>query len=267
VRTFLLRAVCALTLSAQTLPQPTFRFHHLHLNGTGMQEFYARLFDPAVTSQEPVAGYAALRSGPMLLLFGQPHAAADRTNVTAQAPSAIWHFGWGGVTLGETYLRHAAREVHWEPPLPAAELHVHLLSVDPAAAAVWYRDVLGARADLLSDRTRRTPASRPEQRVAEAAVYFGDFAMLIYRTDQRLAPTRGQRTDHVAFFGEGLDEWLARARTRGVTIMEPKRPFGTGAAALIEGPDKIAIELLEHEGTKGREGREGTKFLEGREIS
>jgi hypothetical protein len=50
-----------------------------------------------------------------------------------------------------------------------------------------------------------------------------------------------------------LDEWLAHARLRGVTILEPKRPFGTGAAALIEGPDKIAIELLDHENTKVHE--------------
>ena len=256
VRTFLLLAFGVLALGEQTPVDRPFRFHHLHLNGTGMQEFYARLFDPAVTTQESFAGYAALRSGPMLLLFGQPYGTTDRTPVTPQAPSAIWHFGWGGVTLGETYLQHAAREVQWDPPLPAAELHVHLLSADPAVAAAWYRDILGARADIPSDRQRRRPAPRPEQRVAEAAVYFGHFAMLIYRTDQRLTSTRGQRTDHLAFTREGLDEWLTRARTRRVTIIEPKVPFGASTATLIEGPDRIAIELLEHEGTKVFEGRE-----------
>jgi hypothetical protein len=251
VRTFLLLVFGVLALREQTLVDRPFTFHHLHLNGTGMLEFYSRLFDPAVTTRESFAGYAALRSGPMLLLFGQPHASPDRTPATPPAPSAIWHFGWGAVTLGETYLQHAAREVQWEAPLSAADLHVHLLSADPALAADWYRDVLGARADIPSGRNRRRPAARPEQRVAEAVVYFDQFAMLIYRTDQRLTSTRGQRTDHLAFAREGLDEWLTRPRTRRVTIIEAKVPFGASAATIIEGPDKIAIELLDHENTKG----------------
>jgi hypothetical protein len=202
-------------------------FHHLHLNGTGMQEFYARLFDPSLTSQSPVAGYPALRSGSMLLLFGEPHASTERTPVAPPGETAVWHFGWGTVSLGETYLQHAAREVQWEPPLPAGQLHVHLLSRSPADAAAWYRDRLGARVEVLASARdpSRAAETRPEQRIAEAVVYFGDFALLIYRTNETLVSTRGKRVDHFALT-------VAGAR------------FGETPATMIEGPDKIAIEVI-----------------------
>ena len=201
-------------------------FHHLHLNGTEMQEFYARLFDPAVTSKAPVAGYPALRSGSMLLLFGEPRAPAENTPAPA-GESAIWHFGWGAVSLGETYLQHAAREVQWEPPLPAGRLHLHLLSTSPAGAAAWYRDTLGARVEVLASAgdPARLAAARPEQRIAEAIVHFGDFALLIYRTNQRLVSTRGKRVDHFA-------------------LATPGARFGEIAATMIEGPDQVMIEVI-----------------------
>jgi hypothetical protein len=202
-------------------------FHHLHLNGTGMQEFYARLFDPALTSQSPVAGYPALRSGSMLLLFGDASASKEKRPVPPPGDTAVWHFGWGTVSLGETYLQHAAREVQWEPPLPAGQLHLHLVSRSPAAAAAWYRDRLGARVEVLASASdpARLSAARPEQRIAEAVVYFGDFALLVYRTNETLVTTRGQRVDHFALS-------VAGAR------------FGETPATMIEGPDKIAIEVI-----------------------
>jgi hypothetical protein len=212
-------------------------FHHLHLNDAGLRDFYLRLFDPALTSQTPVAGYPALRSGPMLLLFGQPPGPTGRGGASAASPApttpvtpgetAVWHFGWGPVSLGESYLQHAAHEVRWEPPLPAGQLHLHLLSRSPAAAADWYHETLGARVEVLASARdlRRAPAAQPEQRIAEAIVYFGDFALVIYRTGQTLVSTRGQRVDHVAFGAAG-------AR------------LGESPATIIEGPDKIAIELI-----------------------
>jgi hypothetical protein len=202
-------------------------FHHLHLNGIGMQDFYSRLFDPARTSLAPVAGYPALRSESMLMLFGEPRPATEKTRVVPPGDTAVWHFGWGAVSLGETYLQHAAREVEWEPPLPAGQLHLHLVSRSPADAAAWYRDHLGARVEVLasaSDPTRAA-AARPEQRVAEAVVRFGNFALLIYRTTQTLVSTRGKRVDHFA-------------------LAAPGARFGEVTSNMIEGPDQIVIEII-----------------------
>ena len=218
-------ACCGVLLTAGRMQDQQLTFHHLHLNGTAMQEFYARLFDPASTSLAPVNGYQALRSGPMLMLFGEPRAPARPERATGD--TAIWHFGWGSVSLGESYLQHAAREVQWEPPLPAAQLHLHLLSPAPADAAAWYRDTLGARVEVLQGARdpARVPAARPEQRVAEAVAYFGDFALLFYRTREPLFSTRGTRVDHFALIAAG-------------------GRFGDTPAAMMEGPDKIAIEVI-----------------------
>ena len=156
-------------LSAQSVSdEGPFRFHHLHLNSPGLIDFYSRLFDPATTSRPIVAGFQGLRAGPMLLLFNSTASPAT------PGPSPIWHFGWGTVTLGETYLQHAAGEVVWEPPLPAGRLHLHLLSRSPGVAAAWYTDVLEARVEVMpgADAPTRTQAARAELRVAEAAVHF-----------------------------------------------------------------------------------------------
>ena len=220
-------AVLLACVSGAPTAQPSqLAFHHLHLNGTGLQDFYGRLFDPATTTQAPVAGYPALRSGSMLMLFGDSHSSTKPVVVPA-AETAIWHFGWGSVSLGETYLQHAAREVQWEPPLPAQQLHLHLVSERPATAAAWYRDALGAQIEVLAGAADagRTASARPEQRVAEALVSFGEFALLIYRTDQKLVSTRGQRVDHFA-------------------LAAPGARFGETKANLVEGPDHILIELI-----------------------
>jgi uncharacterized glyoxalase superfamily protein PhnB len=218
----------------------TLRFHHLHLAG-GL-EFYARLFEPSATHRTTVAGFDALRSGTMLLLFGRP----SSTSPAPERASAIWHFGWGDVDVGETYLRHAAREVEWEPPLPAGKLHLHLQSPAPAKAAAWYRDVLGASIEVMPGTLKGRPvAPRPELRLAEAAVRFGGFTLVIHRTNQPLTSTRGQRADHIAFACDDVDRLLKELRDTGVPVLEDVAPFGEGRHVTIEGPDRIAIEFVE----------------------
>jgi catechol 2,3-dioxygenase-like lactoylglutathione lyase family enzyme len=227
----------AMSLVGQERP---FRFHHLHL-AEGV-DFYSRLFEPAITHRESVAGFDALRSGTMLLLFDTP-ASSPRS---PEQPSAIWHFGWGDVNIGETYLGHAAREVEWEPPLPAGKLHVHLQSASPAQTAAWYRDVLGAVIDVLPGTAEGRPvASRPELRLGEAAVRFGDFAMVIHRTNETLVSTRGQRADHIAFSCTGLERLISELHDKGVGVLDQISAFGDARHAMIEGPDRIAIELVE----------------------
>ena len=135
--------------------------------------------------------------------------------------------------------------------MPADKFHLHLVSRSPGLAAAWYRDTFGAVIDVLPGTLAgRAAATRPELRSAEAIVRLGEFAMVIYRTDGAIYSTRGQRADHAAFAIADLSETLRTLRTRGVTILEPIAKFDTTRAAMIEGPDRIAIELVEATLTK-----------------
>jgi lactoylglutathione lyase len=224
------------------LASPCLSFHHLHLNDSrpsSLLEFYERLFDPATTRRVTVGGADGLQSGPMLILIGRGSSAREQV-------TALWHFGWGAVSLGETYLAHARREVAWEPPLPAGRLHLHVRSVTPRAAAAWYRDVLGARVEFPAQAGRAgEELPLPEHRIPEALVWLGETGLLIYRTEPPLLSTRGQRIDHVAIACADLDAALIELSRRGTTVMAGPAAVGDLRTAMIEGPDRMALELVE----------------------
>lgn len=213
-------------------------FHHLHLTGGSVSwiRFYEGLFDPKDIERVSLWGGEALRTGNVLLLVSpQPSPAAPQ-------PSAIWHYGWGGVSLGETYLAHNLREVAWEPPLPAHQFHLHLESVTPNVAAAWYRDRLGAHVEFAAEVER---AADRDLRRPMALARIGTVSMLIYRSDQPLASTRGKQADHLAFRVPDLSALLARFAAADVTVLEPPHALGNDRAAMVEGPDRVAIELVE----------------------
>jgi len=60
-----------------------------------------------------------------------------------------------------------------------------------------------------------------------------------------LAPTRGRLYDHWAVSTADLDKTVARLKSEGVKFLEEIYPWGSMRAAMIEGPDRIAIEILE----------------------
>jgi catechol 2,3-dioxygenase-like lactoylglutathione lyase family enzyme len=222
-------------------PEPVpVAFHHLHLTDGGdrLISFYERMFDPDEVERFELWGAEALRTGNVLLLAsnGTPGA------TPSPQPSAIWHYGWGAVSLGETYLDHNLREVAWEPPLPARGFHLHLESVTPNVAAAWYREYLGADVEFAS---RVEPTPNRDLRRPAALVRVGSVAMLFYKTDQPLASTRGKRADHLAFAVPDLAAVLTRLRAAEVVVLEPPRRFDNAMAALVEGPDRVAIELVE----------------------
>lgn len=222
---------------SQTTAMPV-TFHHLHLTGGSVRwiRFYEGLFDATDIERLTLWGEDALRTGHVLLLVSPPKAPP------APQPSAIWHYGWGGVSLGETYLAHNLREVAWEPPLPAHQFHLHLESVTPNVAATWYRDRLGAHVELASDVEH---SADRDLRRPMALVRVGPVAMLIYRSDQPLASTRGKQADHLAFRVPDLSATLARFAAADVTVLEPPHALGSDMAAMVEGPDRVAIELVE----------------------
>ena len=237
-------AVLAADSSRTRQPPLSLSFHHLHLNDPAspfLLQFYERLFDPATTRRLRVGDADGLQSGPMLLVI-------SKSRLAPPHPSALWHFGWGDVSLGETYVAHAAREVAWEAPLPPERLHLHVRSVSPLAAIAWYRDVLGARVVVPSESASAREVERlptPEHRVPEALVWIGSLGLLIYRTDPPLVTSRGQTADHIGVSCPDLDAAVTRLRAAGVTLIAPPAIVEGLRSAIIEGPDRLAIELVE----------------------
>lgn len=152
--------------------------------------------------------------------------------------------------------------------------HVHLFHEEPRCAANWYVDVLGFAHSPARDPDTGEPVARERWtpcegergdrgwpsleaagtvRAPSARVVHGNGSISSYprqcrgeecTSTPRLAPSRGQVFDHVAFEVDDLDPFLARFDEHGVVILD-RYAFGSGRAVLIEGPDRLAIELVE----------------------
>lgn len=275
---FLLGLAVAATLRShaqETLA--SIRFHHVHLNSTNPAaaiDFYTKTFD--VTKRASLAGWNGVQSEQMYLLF-------DRVK---QAPSAaldspIWHFGWGSTAMEADYQKHLANGVTFATPLTRlnanllfaylkapdealveintantrAFLHVHLVSAAPLCAADWYVKHLGATARGQRAGPCEVSFAAPSEplgviRAPATTVRFGDISLILY-PQQRPAPLvspRGHVVDHIGLSVTDLRGTLARLRQEGVKVLELPHRFGNSQAqaVMIEGPDKMAIELVEH---------------------
>lgn len=142
--------------------------------------------------------------------------------------------------------------------------HVHMFQDHPFCAELWYRKHLNAKPVA----GRATPATMNEAnchvprgpepswpamerdglyRTPRAAVEFDDVMLTWYarQTEQPLIPSRGQLYDHIALSVSDLDAWVDKLRGEGVTFLEPPYPLGDTRAAMIEGPSREALELVE----------------------
>jgi catechol 2,3-dioxygenase-like lactoylglutathione lyase family enzyme len=155
--------------------------------------------------------------------------------------------------------------IEYQGNFPAERFnHVHMFQEDPFCAQLWYQrhlnaavvpsrtgEALRTEADCEvargSDRT--WPALEVEGmfRTPTAAVTFGDVAITWYMRQGAapLAATRGHLYDHVALGVADLDAWIAKLRGEGVTFLEGPYRLGGTRAAMIKGPSREAIELVE----------------------
>jgi len=143
--------------------------------------------------------------------------------------------------------------------------HVHMYHEHPRCAMEWYVTHLGAK----------MPAGRGAAAPAEAAggdchtrtyapptwpsfaktgfvrdpaggVTFDDISISIRPwPGGGLVSTRGKVYDHWALSTADLDATVARLKGENVKFLEEIHPWGSSRAAMIEGPDRIAIELVE----------------------
>ena len=88
-------------------------FHHVHLNSldpSAAIEFYTNTFD--VTKKTAVAGFAAVQSENMYLLFNHV-----KTAPSISPDSAIWHFGWGSTDMETDYQKRLAQGIAFQTPI------------------------------------------------------------------------------------------------------------------------------------------------------
>jgi catechol 2,3-dioxygenase-like lactoylglutathione lyase family enzyme len=142
--------------------------------------------------------------------------------------------------------------------------HVHMFHEDPACAQLWYLTHLvgivpGAGAQGRGAPITADNCKRPYEEVTwpafdrigmvrnpAGAVLVSDMASILIRP--RHGPyvsPRGQIVDHFALSVPDLDATIARLKSEGVKVTEEIHRWGTLRAAVIEGPDLVAIELVE----------------------
>jgi catechol 2,3-dioxygenase-like lactoylglutathione lyase family enzyme len=254
-------------------------FHHVHLNSTDPKaatEFYTRTFD--VTKKASLAGFEGVQSENMYLLFDRVKSPPATT-----PDSAIWHFGWGSMEMEADFKKHLDNGVSFHTPITRLQsgtqfaymkapdgalveintastrafLHVHLYSAAPLCAADWYVKRLGATTRSQArpqSSSCEAPFAAPSEplgviRSPAASVRFGEVSLIIYprQRPESLVSPRGHVVDHFALSVQDLPTALDRLRKSGVKVLEEPHPLGSGKirAAMIEGPDTIAIELVE----------------------
>ena len=141
--------------------------------------------------------------------------------------------------------------------------HVHMYHEHPNCAMQWYVQHLGAQvpqgrggAPALSEGDCHTKTYAPPTwpsfaktgfvRDPAGGVNFDDISISIRPwPGGGLASPRGKIVDHWALSTEDLDKSVTRLKSEGVKFLEEIHPWGTMRAAMIEGPDRIAIELVE----------------------
>ncbi len=138
--------------------------------------------------------------------------------------------------------------------------HVHLYQEDPIAAHAWYQRHLNApnrpgyaptaapgAAVRGADRTWPALNRDGMFRTPRAGVEFGDVSMMWYANqgEAPLVSSRGQLQDHIALSVGDLDAWVDKLKGEGVTFLEEPYPLGDTRAAMIEGPSREALELVE----------------------
>lgn len=244
----LMLLLAALPAAAET------HFDHVHVNAS----------DPEASVRFYISKFQFERGKWLLFDKRKPKAGVD---------SPIWHVGWGAEDMQAEYKRQVDSGTKFHTPItdisdlanspgifyayvegPDGELielntarhhhfgHLHLFSADAAAAAVWYAKYFGVK-----PRLPRSPEPRMYKglQVGPSASFTIDGVNVIifpgrYRGHDRYESSRGTVFDHVAFRVDRLQPVLEAMKRDGVRVLSKKRK-----AVIVEGPDRVAVEVLE----------------------
>lgn len=137
--------------------------------------------------------------------------------------------------------------------------HVHMYHEHPLCAIQWYVRHLGAKLPPNAQPSAgdcKQPYAPPTWpsffrfpgfvREPSGAVFFDDISISIRPwPGGGLVSPRGRIVDHWALGVADLSATMTRLKGEGVKVLEDIHPWGTMRAAMIEGPDRAAIELVE----------------------
>ena len=142
--------------------------------------------------------------------------------------------------------------------------HVHMYHEHPLCAMQWYVTHLGAnlpqgRGTGAPEPTASGNCQQPYApptwpsfaktgfvREPSGAVLFDDISISIRPwPGGGLVSPRGRIVDHWALSTSDLTATVSRLKQEGIKFLEEIHPWGSARAAMIEGPDRIAIELVE----------------------
>ena len=142
--------------------------------------------------------------------------------------------------------------------------HIHMYHEHPLCAMQWYVTHLGATIPQGRGGAPAAPATgeckQPYApptwpsffkfpgfvRDPSGAVFFDDISISIRPwPGGGLVSTRGHIVDHWALSVADLAPAVARLKGEGIKFLEEIHPWGNTRAAMIEGPDRVAIELVE----------------------
>lgn len=149
--------------------------------------------------------------------------------------------------------------------------HIHMYHRDPICAQQWYARHLGAQVaathlhlgpgsedDDSADSKMTADCKRPfaeptypafekggRVRQPDGYVLFDDVGLPIWPYGGPMVSTRGQTVDHIGLGVHDLRATIDRLKTEGVTVLEDIHPWSDTLAAFIEGPDHVALELIQ----------------------
>jgi len=142
--------------------------------------------------------------------------------------------------------------------------HVHMYHEHPLCAIQWYVAHLGATNPQGSGGVPVAPTTGNCKqlygpptwpsffkfpgfvREPSGSVSFDDINILIRPwPGGGLVSPRGHIVDHWALSVSDLESTVARLKSEGIKFLEEIQPWGNTRAAMIEGPDRVAIEIVE----------------------
>jgi catechol 2,3-dioxygenase-like lactoylglutathione lyase family enzyme len=141
--------------------------------------------------------------------------------------------------------------------------HVHMYHEHPLCAIQWYVKHLGATDPRGSGGAPAPLTGECKQlysaptwpsffkfpgfvREPSGSVLFDDINILIRPwPGGGLVSPRGHIVDHWALSVADLEPTVARLKSEGIKFLEEIHPWGNTRAAMIEGPDRVAIEIVE----------------------